>query len=115
MTMDDLAQPLASEELVFRRPEIFIRSRPPRSGSGPQLPPPQPDTPEFAQTRGSGRSPATILPRVLRSELRLEATIQFRETTVPRSFFARERKRLFIPSSSLAAEKKKHPEVGIHA
>lgn len=90
MTISDPVQPLASEELVFlaRSPEIFIRSRPPHSGSGPQLPPPQPDTPEFRQTRGSGRSLAAILPRVLCSELRLEAIIQFRETTVPHSFFA---------------------------
>lgn len=55
------------------------------------MPPPQPDTPEFGQTRGSGRTPAAILPRVLRSELRLEAIIQFRETTVPHTFFAQER------------------------
>lgn len=98
--------------LATRRPEIFIRSRPPRSGSGPQLPPPQPDIPESGQTRGSGRTPAAILPQVLCSKLRLEAIIQFRETMVPYSFFARERKPLFILSSSLAAKKKKHPEFG---
>lgn len=93
MTIRELLQPLASEELGFlaRSPEIFIGSRPPHSGSGPQLPPLQPDTPEFRQTRGSGQSPAAILPRVLCSELRLEAIIQFLETIVPHSFFAHAR------------------------
>lgn len=41
---------------------------PPRSGSGPQLPPPQPNTLELCQTRGSGRGPTAILPRGVHSE-----------------------------------------------
>ncbi|KFO23730.1 BTB/POZ domain-containing adapter for CUL3-mediated RhoA degradation protein 3 [Fukomys damarensis] len=39
----------------------------PRSGSGLQLPPPQPNIPEFCQTRGTGKRPTAILPQGVRS------------------------------------------------
>lgn len=64
-------------------------SRPPRSGSGPQLPPRQPSTLELCQTRGSCRGPTAILPRGVRSQssagkqLSSSGKRQFRRASVP--------------------------------
>lgn len=75
--------------LATRRPQTFTRSRPPRSGSEPQLLSPQPNTPELCRTRGSDRDSTTILPRGVLSpssvgkQLSSSGQRQFRRASPP--------------------------------